>query len=527
MVTEPIQTPVLSSRLPPFVRARLSHFGVIVFAAVLMQLALHYTYLPWWCGDSGGYTCTASFFYGSGFTGYIGQRTPGYPVFLIVCDLLARGRVGWMLSPHGAQIVTWAQSALCVASAILLYLSIERLQIRASINLGVTLFFALLIGVNEFAMLILSETLSAFFLILAVYFATVAADLLRRGQAPATFALLSGLAYASAILTRPNLLFTWVLFIGTISFFMGCRMVQRHPLFSARALEGISRPCFSGAALLLIAWLFFNYEHTGYLTLSMITDDTRSCTAYNLFDRVEPKDKVLGEIMDRYYRQTNQNGVRNPAYIWLAYAEIHNRSREMPVQVSPGNEALRGFATDRYLCSVSNGLLMKHPGVWAQNSLADLAKTLDFSFPEADPRVMDDPVGVALPPQPVIVSVRGWQILSALMPWQAGVVLCQYLLTFLAGAVALRAVKAARNLGEVVTPLILAAFALGAIACMIAPSILANYVSRYSVPLIPLFSICSAYLLEEVFRLQATGEARKRREGYPFRAFGCLSRSSS
>ena len=484
-------------------RIQLGALGVV---AALVQIGLHLTYRPCLCGDSPGYITPAAVMYGSGFTHYWGERTPGYPLFLLACEMVTPVRVSMYLNPLAGEVVTWVQSVFGVASVILLYLTMERLEIRSRVGFPIALLVALLVGVSEPTMLILPEALCAFLMTLTLYLAARTVDRMRRGQPTDSFALAAGFALGAAILVRPNLLFTWVLFAGAIPALIGLRMWWRRPFDAAGAVAKIARPCLAGGALLLVAWLLPNYERTGYLTLSMMIDLTRTSAAYNLFDRVQPQDKVVGEIMDRTYRESAKNGKTDHDYIWLAYDEIMRRSHEMPLRIPPGGEDRREFVIYRYLGDVSNGLLWESPRVWAENSLADFWRTFDFRFDLPAPGLTDDPTTLTKIKQPVLIHEQGGEILALLNRWQSPLILALYLLTFVAVGITLPLVWMAPDLKTAAAPLVILIFATSAIVGMVSPCILATYYPRFSVPLISSFALCSAYVLE---RALGRGKVRK------------------
>jgi hypothetical protein len=56
----------------------------------------------------------------------------------------------------------------------------------------------------------------------------------------------------------------------------------------------------------------------------------------------------------------------------------------------------------------------------------------------------------------------------------------------------------APDLPSALVPLTVATLAVGALVCMAAPCILATYYTRFSVPIIPLFVICSGFVIETI-----------------------------
>jgi hypothetical protein len=469
---------------------RTQHLATLIIVSALVACGLHAIYLPWWCGDSPGYAGPAWRIYHGAFAGYTGVRTPSYPLFLLLCECFG-GVDNRTMTPLSGEIVTWVQSLLHIATAPLLYISMERLLIRPRIAFALVLLFALFLGVAQAQMLILCETLCSFLMVLSLCLATIAIDRLRRQQSAAFFALLSGLAFGAAILARPNIIFVWILFCAAIPALAAWQLVCRRPSSTAMALQKITRPCLTGGTVLLIVWLFVNYENTGVITLTPMTDVTRTSTAYNLFDRVHPEDKILGDIMVRYSRQTDLSDPRNHSYVWTAMPEIRAHAELLPIPDATSSNLLGIY---RYLGRVSRYLLWENPGVWAQNSFDGFLQTFDFHFPKISPTEVTDPV--SLTGTSVILSSTGWKIDTALTSAEAWLILPLYLLTFAAAALVIPRAFTAPDLTSALIPLTVASFAIGALLCMIAPCVLATYEQRFSIPLIPIFIISSGYALE-------------------------------
>jgi hypothetical protein len=479
------------------------HLAALTIVAALVQLGLHFTYLPWWCGDSEGYAGAASVLYGSDFTKYLSERTPGYPVFLIACERLTGGRVGWKLRPAAGQVVACAQSILHVASVLLLYLAMERLNVRREINFAFSLGYGLLIGPATYAMVILSENVCLFLLLAAGCLIAVATGRWRCGTSGSGPALLAGLAFGAAILVRPNVIFLWLaVALGLPLLAAGC-LLTRKKIGDSGVFAHLTRPVLAGGALLLLPWLLIHYENDGVLSLTEMSDLARTSAAYNLFDRVHPQDRLLGEIMVKYYRQTNWPGHIERSYIWVALPEIGARSAAMPVPVRRGAESLRAYALYAYIGRVSEGLLWEHPLTWMTNSFADLARTFDFVFPQPDSSELKDPVALTL--RPVVANLAGWHVVRGMIAVEAWMIATLYLLTFVALGVSVRRMQAAPDLPSRVVPLLVASLAAGTLACMIAPCVLATYDLRYSVPLIPYFVLCSAYLFPQGEQTKGAG----------------------
>jgi hypothetical protein len=472
--------------------SRTFHLVTLTLVSLAMSVSLHLTYLPWWCGDSITYSAPAHAIYTGNFWTYPIARTLGYPLFLLGCELVAGGDTQRIPTPLAGEVITWIQSGLMIASVALTYLTMGRLRIRPSIAFALALFIALMDGVALTQMMLMTETLSLFFMVLGGYLAAAAIDRFRRGLSPGLISLLSGLAWGGAILVRPNLIFVWSVFVGAIPLLIAWRWLRRQKFESTGAVTKVAGPCLAGGFAFVLACLVINYEKNGVVSLSLVADIAYTCPVYNLFDRVHPEDKILGDIMVRHCQQTNHDGIEQRDYINGALADLRASAGQMPLKHIEG----RPQWVDLYLYigSVSKHLMAEHPREWLGNAMGDLFHTANFDLPQCVPTERTDPV--SLTRTPVVISVTSWKIHRLIATLEEWPTLLLYLLTFVSIFVALPKAIAAADLASALPPLIITIFAVGSIVCLLAPCFLAGYFNRYSIPVIPLFAVCAGYVIE-------------------------------
>jgi hypothetical protein len=311
---------------------------------------------------------------------------------------------------------------------------------------------------------------------------------LRRNGPSLMPAILTGVASASAVLVRPNSIFIWIFFMGVLLLSGFFRSAQR----SRTAIRTACGACAASGGLLLGTWMTFNFENTGDFTLTPITGVARTSAAYNLFDQVHARDKVLGDIMVKYYLQTNQHGIVARDFVNAAFPEILHHYAEMPIHQPPGSRGTVYMC--EYLGHVSNYLLREHPRVWFGNTLADLRRTNDFNFPQTAPAMTTDPS--ALRGGTVVLSVPLWKFWVIAGGWESWPILVTYLLTYATVLMAAFRVLRARDLMEAMPSLVPLGLSAAAIVWMVAFCALATYFNRYSLSLLPIFLICSAYTFE-------------------------------
>jgi hypothetical protein len=344
-------------------------------------------------------------------------------------------------------------------------------------------------------MIILSETLSLFCLLLSVYLMAITIDRLRKDLPAGGPALWAGLASGAAVLTRPNLIFIWSLFFIALPLLGGVLFVRRLGPPPWRAWWNAAARCAMGGALLIASWLIFNDANTGYLGLTPMTELSRSLAVYNLFDQVHPRDRVVGAIMDKYYHRTNSHGEGKRDYIWQAMPEIRIHYHEMPVRQDHPERRDIYFAT--YLGSVSSYLMREHPGAWLRNACEQIPLLFDFNMDQVIPGNGDP---VSLTGDSVVKNAGAWHACMRLGRVDAPVILVACLLSF--GALILSAVRIwrARDFPAALLSLVPFVLALGILLSMAAFCLLAGYDKRYSVPFFPEFVLCSGYVLEAIAR---------------------------
>jgi hypothetical protein len=475
--------------------SRRTQIALVLLAAVVLRLLIHHTYLPWWVGDSRGYTGPAAVIYTHHFEDWDGGRTPSYPLFVLGCELLSGAQVEKHLTPPAGYAVATAQTLLGIAAVLLVYLTMEGLGIRAAICFIMALLYALLEPIAEYEMVILSESFCLFLLVLAAYVIVRVLHNLQAQRPTSLLALGAGAVSGFAILTRPNVPFTWALFLGflpVIAYFWKSRGV-RLPLGAVCRISGL---CGLSGAVLISAWLLFNWENTGNFGITPMTGLTRTFPAYNLFDKVHPEDKVLGDIMVKYYRLSNQDGNIKQDYIWQAFPEIFHHYFELPFE--PKRGPFPTVYIDKYLGRVSNYLLWENPGTWLQNSWQSFLGTMDFNIYQGTTDLVDDPV--SLYGTPVVKSVGGWRVCVFLAAVDARLMLGFYFMTFACVAVSTYQLFQAREVPELLRAFYCLVLALGALLSMVGPCVLAAYYNRFAIPLIPAMVVCSAWVIEFVVK---------------------------
>ena len=313
-------------------KSKYDPFVLISLSGVLARLPFYLAYKPIWSSDSWGYSLPYFFWINHDF--YLGERTPGYPLFLGLTQWLAGTAARPALSLPAAYTTVCLQSLLDVLAASLLYYALAVIRVRRSIALVSALFAVTIPGLCNFEMNILNISLAFFCLTLA---ATAFAIMMRKLGEERQFigaSVVTGLLLSCAGLVRPeNLVFLAVLaaaMIGISLRSLWSRLTSEVP----RRLAVAAVLMLVSAAPLVLAWMTWNYVGIGEFRITTLTGWNRSKTVYNMFDRVGPEDRLVGEILSSSYRQRNSNGRIVRDHVWQAQTILGERYWEMPIEDS-------------------------------------------------------------------------------------------------------------------------------------------------------------------------------------------------
>ncbi len=327
-------------------------FLVLACIGIALRLGLFISYAPVSFGDTPSYMRLATALQESGLDAYDGTRVPGYPAFLAILD-------------QDPQAIWLAQMALGWGISMLLFSIGWKTSGSATFGFLVGLLANLLPGPLLFEANLLSETLTAFLVVLSLVL-LVALDRavgtpatgrpVHRGLASATrgssftlellLALALGAVSALAGLVRPlffvlpvwMLLFVW----------LANRRGPRHRIACAIAFS-------LGPILMLGGWLAWVYQH-----YAMISPTTMG--GYHLVQHTggffEYLPDEVAPIRDTYlkYREAQiaARGTQTNA-IWDAIPEMSEVS------------GLSFFGLSAELQRLSLRLIVQHPGLYMAN----------------------------------------------------------------------------------------------------------------------------------------------------------------
>jgi 4-amino-4-deoxy-L-arabinose transferase-like glycosyltransferase len=299
---------------------------LLVCIGLLVRFILWFVSSPTLRSDSVSYVEFAERIRDWNFAGFTGARTPGYPLFLLLCGL-------------DLNIVHIVQGITGVIASVLLYRLIAETTGRRILALMAGIVYSLNINWLLYEGTILTESLSILLLLLvALLFRRLYSD---RGDMFVT-AIWLGLAVAVAALTRP----LFVYLIPVVPVFMAMLLWRRRRWLVA--VLNYTLP----VAMLILAWCMFNKDQTGYFGVTTLT-------GYNLTQHsgafIELAPQEYDDIKAVYLKHRADaiaSGGNHSMTIWGAIPEMQQATGLTYPELSSR------------LTHMSVGLFIDHPGLY-------------------------------------------------------------------------------------------------------------------------------------------------------------------
>ncbi len=261
-------------------RQRDGWFPILLLAVLwLITRGLLFAYYePMTYTDSGTYQRLAHQIMSLDFTGYNGQRTPGYPLLLaLVAD---------------NHFILWlAQSVLAFMTAYLVYLLLRQAGISTAWALLAGVVNLLTLNTLFFEPAVLTETLTAFLLVTVSYL--MAAMVCGRAGTASPWVL--GLATSLLVLTRSQYIALIPVFLLLLWWFVRARRAMTLLIFLFVAVGPV------------LGWAAFNKQQTGYFTITTLLGYNLSNHSGDLMEHAPDKDAVLRDIFLKYRNRKMAN----------------------------------------------------------------------------------------------------------------------------------------------------------------------------------------------------------------------------
>ena len=493
----------------------------LIVAGVAARVPAWLAFRPIWSGDSGGYASFYALWVHHHF--FAGERTPVYPFFLGVAQWMAGVPAARTLGLRAGYAAVFLQAFADLAAAIVFYLLLRALRVRTR-----TALLCGLLLVTTPALLMAEMTLLNMSLSLALLVATMAmfAWVLRRVQqarAVAIPAVMLGAVACVMALNRPEFVIFSAILMLTLA---GAALCQRSQS-ALRRLRMAPLWMALGFAPAMLLWMSLVYAGTGEFRITTVNGWNRTRTVYNLFDRVDAEDRVVGQILqETYQRERQTGGVNLREIVWPSMPGILQHLESYPglEEDATPNAAQQWYAaqlrqsfaltelpcstrlvdycwemmririeTGDYLGRVSGKLIRRYPLQYAANVGANFAEE-SFNFHYAGeapstPGFHETACGGG----DVVRRPRLAGALRSILPWHAALLLAAYLVTLLGLLLGPRLLW--RPLDEHWTAdLTCWALALASTGTMLLTCALAGFNRIYSLPHLAVFFLTSAYV---------------------------------
>lgn len=328
----------------------------LLIIAVLVRIPLWLQYVPVLSADTTTYETMARFIASGDFSGYEGKRPPGYPVFLLLTG--------------GNYSAVWGvQSVLGIATVILIFLLALRRGARPVFAFAAGLATTLSVNLLLFEAGVLTEALSTFLLVLALW-------LWDRGiNADSDSRVWRQLLAASAVvgaaaLVKPFLVFM-VALLPLLSVYGAKVARQTWPSSLKRGLAA-AIPAF----LLVLGWSAFNKSHLDYFGVTTLAGYNLTQHSGAVMEQAPEQYAVVRDIYLKYREPRVRETGSHSMTIWEAYAEMMEATGQTFPQLS------------ETLGRLSTGLLLSHPKAYAKTAFEAWLRfwkvPLPPSFLEAD-----------------------------------------------------------------------------------------------------------------------------------------------
>jgi hypothetical protein len=443
---------------------------------------------------------------------------------------LARVPSSPTLSFSAAYVAVGLQSAFDLIAACVLYSTLIKLNIRRNIALVSALLAATFPGLCLFEINILNLPLAFAVVVLCT---SLFATLMRRVNDGSGFvgpSLLCGLLFGCATLLRPeNLVFCTILASVWLGSWAICKL-RGVATFQGNRVPVALLLMILSAAPLILAWMTWNYVGIGEFRITTFTGWNRSKTVYNMFDRVDPEDRVLGKILTSSYLMRNRNGHTIRDHIWQAEPDLMDLYAHMPVEDPPETASAFHMKVDRFFadelgmvklpcekpersdqeCSaslrrranmgdyvgrVSWKLIKKYPSAYLENVADNFAQdTFNFRYADSQPS-QEGYQSTTVDGGEYVRNESLARFLSKAINAEAPLLTVLYVVTlgFVVFAPLIFMSKAAEF---PVADIVVTGLALATVGTFTAMCCLSGYNKEYSIPHLGVMLICTAYAVE-------------------------------
>lgn len=267
-------------------------FGVL-FRLFIVLFYQHVTIFP----DSEGYIYLGRLLSKLQLSGYVGERTPGYPLLITVAG-------------NNLTITVFFQLTIGIFTSILLYKNLLLLKFHPKPAIWLCLFLSAFLHVIFYETAILTEALTLFFMTLAVY-----CYLRSFMENPSLKALLFfGFVLGYLVFIKPFYIFLPFLFYGfyVLKDFHFRRIINKRILI------------FIFPIVSFLGWSYVNKINTGHFVPTTFYGYNVAQNCVYFAEKTPDEFKTIREIYVQHREITKKEHTDIAMSIWFAYADLRN-----------------------------------------------------------------------------------------------------------------------------------------------------------------------------------------------------------
>ncbi|HEA30287.1 MAG TPA: hypothetical protein ENH91_09875 [Leeuwenhoekiella sp.] len=320
---------------------------ILIYVGILFRLLCWYSY-DWSASlfnDTETYTALAARISNLNLTGYSGERTPMYPLLML-------------LSGMNFQWLVILQSIIGIFSSFFVFDTTSRLTGSLRCGLGAGLVFTSFVNIIFFEFSILTETLSLFLFTASLWIYILFN--FHNGHFNFKGSILLGLVLATLFLTRPFFLYFSLVIAGTV-FLRNVLKKWKYSLAYAFLIFLPTLCCFIG-------WSSLNYKNTGAFVVTSYYGINLSQATMPFFEKAPDQYSVIRDIYVKHRDSILKNGGDAAMGIWQALPEIQEKTGKDLPQISAE------------LAVISRDLIKKHPAAYLKLSLRSWVRFWRSSF---------------------------------------------------------------------------------------------------------------------------------------------------
>lgn len=267
---------------------------VIVGILVRLIVAVLYQYITWY-PDSGDYLYLANRMFDFDLSGYEGQRSPGYPLLIL-------------LTGFSDVLLVIMQSFMGICTLVIAYNTMLLLNVRKKMSLIVCLSLACYLPIVFFELAVLTETVTLFIISLIFYFYFRA---IKRNEWNWRNILSLSLLCVFLILIKPFYVFLPIVL-----------------LFFVLIKKGLREVCWTKAVLFLgvtlfvfFGWSYVNKVNTNYFVSTTYYGFNLAQNCVSFAEKTTPEFEEIGNIYAKY-RDNRISDKEIAMSVWDAYTEL-------------------------------------------------------------------------------------------------------------------------------------------------------------------------------------------------------------